>query len=74
MCGERRTFREIPSCHLKDGELFQRIHSPTYRQNIEHKSRRTILPPDVFFEVIEDPSVKIVEPEPRMVNIIQGED
>jgi hypothetical protein len=74
MCGERHTFREIPSFHLKDGELFQRIHSRTYQQNIEHKSRQTVLPPDVFFQVIEDPSVKIVEPEPRMVNIIQGED
>jgi hypothetical protein len=31
-------------------------------------------PLDVFFQTIEDPSVKIVEPEPRMVNVIQGED
>jgi acetolactate synthase regulatory subunit len=37
-------------------------------------ARKTVLPPDVFFQVIEDPSVKIVEPEPRVVNIIQGED
>jgi hypothetical protein len=37
-------------------------------------TRKTVLPPDVFFQVIEDPSVKIVEPEPRVVNIIQGED
>jgi hypothetical protein len=32
-----------------------------------------VLPLDVFFQVIEDPSVKTVEPEPRVVNIIQGE-
>jgi hypothetical protein len=33
-----------------------------------------ILPPDVLFQVIKDPSVKTVEPEPMTVNIIQGED
>jgi hypothetical protein len=33
-----------------------------------------VIPPDVFFQVIEDPSMKIVEPEPRMINVVQGED
>jgi hypothetical protein len=37
-------------------------------------TRKAVLPPDVFFQVIEDPFVKIVELEPRVVNIIQGED
>jgi hypothetical protein len=37
-------------------------------------ARKTVLPLDVFFETIEYPSIKIVEPEPRMVNIVQGED
>jgi hypothetical protein len=37
-------------------------------------ARKTVLPPDVFFKTIEDPSVKIVDPEPRMINIVQGED
>jgi hypothetical protein len=37
-------------------------------------SRKKVLPPNVFFQVIKDPSVKIVEPEPRVVNTIQGED
>jgi hypothetical protein len=37
-------------------------------------AKKVVLPPDVFFQVIEDPSVKTVEPEPRIVNIIQGED
>jgi hypothetical protein len=37
-------------------------------------ARKAVLPPDVFFQVIEDPSVKIVKPEPRVVNIIQGDD
>jgi hypothetical protein len=36
-------------------------------------ARKTRLPSDVFFQTIEDPFAKIVEPEPRMVNIIQGE-
>jgi hypothetical protein len=37
-------------------------------------ARKAVLPPNVFFQVIEDPSVKTVEPEPSMVNIIEGED
>jgi hypothetical protein len=35
---------------------------------------KMVLSPDVFFQTIEDPSVKTAEPEPRMVNIVQGED
>jgi hypothetical protein len=37
-------------------------------------AKKAVLPPDVFFHVIKDPSVKTIEPEPRMINIIQGED
>jgi hypothetical protein len=33
--------------------------------------KKAVLPPNVFFQVIEDPSVKTVEPQPRMVNIIE---
>jgi hypothetical protein len=33
-------------------------------------ARKTTLPPDVFFQTIEDPSVKEIKPEPRTVNII----
>jgi hypothetical protein len=36
-------------------------------------ARKAALQLDVFFQVIEDPSVKIVEPEPRMINVVQGE-
>jgi hypothetical protein len=36
-------------------------------------ARKVVLPPDVFIHVIEDPSVKTVEPKPRMVNVVQGE-
>jgi hypothetical protein len=37
-------------------------------------ARKVALPPDVFFQIIEDPSIKTVEPELRMVNVMQGED
>jgi hypothetical protein len=37
-------------------------------------ARNTSLPADVFLQVISDASIKIVEPEPRMINLIQGED
>jgi hypothetical protein len=37
-------------------------------------TKKAVLPPAVFFQIIEDPSVKIVEPELRMINIIHGED
>jgi hypothetical protein len=36
--------------------------------------RKTPLPPDVFFQTIEDSLVKTIEAEPRMLNVIQGED
>jgi hypothetical protein len=32
------------------------------------------LPADVFFQVIEDASVKMVEPEPMLINAIEGKD
>jgi hypothetical protein len=37
-------------------------------------TKKAVLPPDVFFQVIEDSSVKTIEPEPRMINIKQGQD
>jgi hypothetical protein len=37
-------------------------------------ARKVVLPPDIFFQVIEDPSVKTVEPELRMINVVQVED
>jgi hypothetical protein len=30
------------------------------------------LPADVFFQVIADASVKIVKPDPRLINLIEG--
>jgi hypothetical protein len=37
-------------------------------------ARKAMIPPYVFFQVIEDPSIRTVTPEPRMVNVVQGED
>jgi hypothetical protein len=37
-------------------------------------TKKMVLPPDVFFQIIEDPTIKTVELEPRMVNFVQGED
>jgi ribonuclease HI len=34
----------------------------------------TPVPTDVFFQVIEDASVKTIVLEPRLINIIEGED
>jgi hypothetical protein len=37
-------------------------------------ARNTVMSVDVFFQVLEDASVKIVLSEPRVINIIEGED
>jgi hypothetical protein len=37
-------------------------------------TRNTSMPTDVLFQVVEDASVKTVLPEPRLTNIIEGED
>jgi hypothetical protein len=34
----------------------------------------TPLPTDIFLQVMSDASIKIVEPEPKVINIIQSED
>jgi hypothetical protein len=37
-------------------------------------TRNTPMPLDVFYQVLEAASVKIVSPEPKLINIIEGED
>jgi hypothetical protein len=32
------------------------------------------MPPDVFNQVLEDASIKTPLPEPRLINVIEGED
>jgi hypothetical protein len=37
-------------------------------------ARNTSLPADVFLQTITDASIKMIEPEPSVINIIHGED
>jgi tRNA nucleotidyltransferase/poly(A) polymerase len=41
---------------------------------VKAAARNTPMSADVFFQVLEDASVKTVLPEPRIINIIEGED
>jgi hypothetical protein len=41
---------------------------------VKAATRNIPMPADVFFQVLEDAAVKIVLPEPRVINIIEGED
>jgi hypothetical protein len=51
------------------------INKNTKANELENAAARKIaLPPNGFFQTIEDLSVKTIEPKPRMVNFIQGED
>jgi hypothetical protein len=43
-------------------------------EQVKVTARSTPLPTDVFFQIIEDASAKTVEPEPRLINAIEGED
>jgi hypothetical protein len=73
--------REIPSSSPKDGELLQGIHSGI--QCIKNSKAddlvklaacNTPMTANVFFQVLENASVKTVLLEPRVINIIEGED
>jgi ribonuclease HI len=55
-------------------EYIERTKNIEADELMKATTNKAVLPPDVFFHVIEDPSVKTVESELRMVNIIQGED
>jgi hypothetical protein len=60
MHSKGNNIREIPSSSLKD--LAKAI------------ARNTSMPANVFFQVLQDASVKTVLAEPRVINIIKGED
>jgi hypothetical protein len=69
MHGKRCNFGEILSYRSKDEELFQGIQEHIKRMKntkadelAKATAKKAALPPDVFFQVIKDPSVKIVEP------------
>jgi hypothetical protein len=54
-------------------EYIERTKNTEANELTKVAAKKAVLPPDVFFQVIEDPFVKTVEPEPKMVNVIQGE-
>jgi hypothetical protein len=51
-------------------EYIKRAKNTETDKLVKEAARKVVLQPDVFFKTIKDPSIKIVEPEPRMVNII----
>jgi ribonuclease HI len=40
---------------------------------VKAAAHNTTLPANIFLQVISDASIKIVEPEPRVINVIEGE-
>ena len=79
----RTNIGKISSPREKSGESFQGLHTIEHidrSKNIEADelakaaARKTPLPADVFFHTIKDASVKIVEPKPRLIHVIEGED
>jgi ribonuclease HI len=55
-------------------EYIERTKNTEAEELAKIAPRKAALQPDVFFQTIEDPSIKTIEPEPRMVSIIEGED
>jgi hypothetical protein len=55
-------------------EYIERLKNTKADELAKATTKKAVLPPDVFFHVIDDLSIKTVESEPRIVNIIQGED
>jgi hypothetical protein len=55
-------------------EYIERAKNVEPNELAKAAARNTPLPTDVFLQVISDASIKIVEPEPMIINLIQGED
>jgi hypothetical protein len=55
-------------------EHINRNKNTKVNELVKAAARKIALPLDVFFQTIEDSSVKTIELEPRMVNVIQEED
>jgi hypothetical protein len=74
--------RKIFSPCQMNGELFQSFRVEYIERNKNSKAdelakvaaRNTPLSADIFFQVFDDALVKMVEPEPRLINVIEGED
>jgi hypothetical protein len=55
-------------------QYIERAKNTEVDQLAKVAANKAVLPPDVLFQVVQDPSMKTVEPEPRMINVVQGED
>jgi hypothetical protein len=74
--------REIFSSSQKNGKKFKGFTIEYIDRNRNSKAdelakaaaRNNPLLVDVFLQTITDASIKTIEPEPRVINIIQGED
>jgi hypothetical protein len=79
----RRAYpQKIPSLGQKNEKKFKGFTVQYIDRNKNTESdelakaaaHNTPLPTDVFLQIISDASIKTIEPEPRVINIIQGED
>jgi hypothetical protein len=55
-------------------EYIERSKNSEANELAKAAARNMPLPTDIFFQVVSDASIKIVEPEPRLINLIEGED
>jgi RNAse (barnase) inhibitor barstar len=61
-------FREFSVEHI------ERNKNTEVDELVKAVARKIALPIDIFFQTLEDSLVKTIELEPRIVNVIQGED
>jgi hypothetical protein len=55
-------------------EYIKRSKNPEADDLVKAAAHNMPLPTDVFFQVVPDALIKTVEPEPRLINLIEGED
>jgi hypothetical protein len=63
-------------CYLKGFivEYIERTKNGKADESAKAAVRNTLLPADIFFQVISDVSIKIVDAEPKVINLIESED
>jgi hypothetical protein len=74
--------RKIPGFGQKNGkfskgftvEYIDRNKNTEADEHAKVVARNTPLPADVFLQIILDALIKTIETEPRVINIIEGED
>jgi hypothetical protein len=55
-------------------EYIERTKNAEANELVNAVARNTLLPVDIFFQVISDALIKTAEVKPRVINLIQGED